>query len=150
MGKIPGFTLAFLLLVGTSARAETRAFERPGVSLRPAAGLASRGLFDPGRFSLQHTFGVSFRSGAFGGLNQYYLSTITYRAAKPLTIQAQVGIQNTLYGSPTYGAFRRGGVRIVVPRIGVLYQPRSNIRIEFQFSNLPSYDGPFGWGGYRY
>ena len=157
MGKIPIFALGFLFLVATFVHAETKAFKSPGISgLKPAEegflGLkpVPKGLLGVGRFSLQHTLGISFRSGVFGGLNQYYLSTITYKAAEPLTIQAQVGIQNTLYGNSTYGTSRRGNARIIVPRIGVLYQPRSNIRIEFQFSNLPLYNERFGWGGHPY
>ena len=65
-------------------------------------------------------------------------------------MQAQVGVQNNLYGNPAYGASGRGGAQIIVPHVGVLYQPRSNIRIELQFSNMPYY----GWDdirrGYRY
>ena len=105
----------------------------------------SRGLVDPNRFSFQNTIGMSFRSGGREGLSQYYLNTITYKAAKPLTIQAQVGLENNLYGSPIIGPSGRGGnVRIVVPYLRALYQPRPNIQIEIQFSNRPHY---YGYGG---
>ncbi len=108
-----------------------------------------KGLFDSSRFSFQNTIGMSFRSGGRGGLSQYYLNTITYKAAKPLTIQAQVGLEHNLYGSPAIGPSGRGGnVRIVVPYLRALYQPRPNIQIEIQFSNRPHYYG-YG-GGYPY
>ena len=123
-------------------------------SLTPAKGISlpnlaskSKGLFDPGRLSMQHTLGVSFRSGAYGGLNQYYLNNITYKVSGPLTVQAQFGIQNNLYGTPTYNASGGGNTQIVVPYIGVLYQPKPNIRIEVGFSNMPSY---YYRGGYPY
>jgi len=109
------------------------------------------GLFDVSRFRVQHSVGVSFGTGSFGGLNQYYLSTITYRAARPLTVMAQVGIQNNLYGQPAFGSSKAGRANLVVPYLGVLYQPRPNLKIEFQFSNLPSQSyGRWGWGGYPY
>jgi hypothetical protein len=108
-----------------------------------------KGLLDPSRFSFQNRVGVSFTSGARGGLNQYYLNTITYKAANPLIIQAQVGIQHNLYGSTAIGPSGRGGnVKIVVPYLRALYRPKPNIQIEIQFSNTPSYYGY--WGGYPY
>lgn len=109
-----------------------------------------KGLLDSGQFSFQNTIGVSFRSGAFGGLSQYYLNTVSYRpkTEKPLLIQAQVGIEHNLYGTPSFGASQGGSARIVVPYVGVFYQPRHNIQIELQFSNMPRYGGYRG--GYPY
>jgi len=159
MGKGLVVALASLLLLATLADAGTGAsspLDIPG--LKPSdeglVGLksTSKGLFDASRFSLQHTLGVGFRTGSSGGLGQYYLSTITYKAAKPLIIQAEVGIQNNMYGTPAYGSSRGGSAKIILPRVGVFYQPRPNIRIELQFSNQPPYNGydRFGWGGYPY
>ena len=159
MGKSLVVALASLLLLAAVADAGTGASSALGIpGLKPSDGgliglkSTTKGLFDASRFSLQHTLGVSFRSGSSGGMDQYYLSTITYKAAKPLTIQAEVGIQNNLYGTPAYGSSRGGSAKIFLPRVGVLYQPSPNIRIELQFSNQPAYNGydRFGWRGYPY
>ncbi len=125
---------------------ETSLTPAKGISL-PNLASTSKGLLDPSRFSMQHTLGVSFRSGTSGGLNQYYLNNVTYKVSGPLTVQAQFGIQNNLYGTPTYKSSGGGNTQIVVPYIGVLYQPKPNIRIEFGFSNVPSY---YYRGGYPY
>ena len=108
--------------------------------------LEFKGILDPKRFTTRHTVGIFFQSGARGGLNQYYLNTITYKAAAPLTVQAQVGFQNQLYGKPLFGSLRAQQTKVIVPHFGILYQPKSNLLIRFHFSNVPSY----GYRGFRY
>ena len=110
----------------------------PGILDFKHAQSAFRGLFDPARFSMSHTLGMEFQSGPFGGNSQYYLNTITYRFSPKLTGFAQVGVQNTMGGTP---AFRSSstGARLVVPNLGLLYEPSSNLRIEFRMSQGPSY-----------
>ena len=99
-----------------------------------------KGLFDSKRLTFQHTVGMSFSSGG-GGFTQYYLNTITYKAAEPLTVQAQVGLQHNVYGKALYGSSNAGSARIVVPYVGLLYEPSPKFRIEIQFSNTPYYYG---------
>ena len=108
-----------------------------------------KGLLDSDRLSFQNSVGINFSSGFGGNLNQYYLNTITYKAKQPLIIKAQVGLQQNLYGSPAFGSAKGGNTKLIVPFLGVLYKPRDNIQIEFQFSNRPpSYYG--ARGGYPY
>lgn len=83
---------------------------------------------------------MSFSSGGYGsGLTNYYLNTITYKASEPLTVQAQVGFEHNTYGRAVYGSSRAGSARIVVPYVGLLYEPSPRFRIEIQFSNAPYY-----------
>ena len=108
-----------------------------------------QGLFDPKRLTFQHTVGMSFSSGGYGsGLTNYYLNPIPYRASEPLTVHAQVGIEHSTYGNALYGSSRGGSARIVVPFVGLLYEPSPRFRIEIQFSNAPYYYGLRR--GYRY
>ena len=118
--------------------------------LRPfSLGDKIKGLLANDRLSFQNTVGINFSSSSGGNLNQYYLNTITYKAKQPLIIKAQVGLQHNLYGSPTFGSAQGGNTKLIVPFLGVLYKPRDNIQIEFQFSNRPSsYYG--ARGGYPY
>jgi len=151
------FHLVVVTLFAVPVFAETvgltpRSLNLPGLELqsdRPepfSLGDKIKGLMASDRLSFQNTAGISFTSGAGGNLNQYYMNTITYKANKPLIIKAQVGVQHNLYGSSTFGAPNGGNTRLVVPYFGVLYQPRDNIQIEFQFSNQPSsYHGRRGY-----
>ncbi len=108
-----------------------------------------KGLFDSGRLSFRNTVGFNFRSGAFGGASQYYLNTISYRAntEKPLLFEAQVGLENVLQGNSAFGSSMGNSTRLVIPYVGMFYQPRKNIQIEIQLSNSPYYRSG---GRYRY
>lgn len=129
------------------AMADTTA--KPGLQIPFSQGLQQpKGLLDMSRLSFQHTIGMSYGSGQFGGLNQYYLSDVSYKVSEPIIIKAQIGIQNNLSGMPMYGASNSGQTQVVVPYVGVLYQPRPNLRIEFSFSNMPSHYGRSQFGGY--
>ena len=108
-----------------------------------------KGLFESGRLSFRNTVGFNFRSGAFGGASQYYLNTISYRAntEKPLLFEAQVGLEHVLKGNSAFGSGMGNNARLVIPYVGMFYQPRENIQIEIQLSNSPYYRHR---GGYRY
>jgi hypothetical protein len=111
-------------------------------------GLDFKGLLTSDRLTFRNTVGISFRSGAFGGMSQYYLNTITYRASKPLVIRAQVGIENTMFGQSRALSGTGGGTRLVVPYLGVQYRPLENLTIDISISHMPAH---YGYdGGYRY
>ena len=102
-------------------------------------GLDLGGLLDTKRLSFQNTVGMSFQSGSFGGMSQYYMNTMTYHASKPLVVRAQVGIENTMYGSSRFGSASGNGARVIVPYLGLQYQPRENLLIDISFSNMQTY-----------
>ncbi len=102
------------------------------------------GLFDKSRLSLNHTIGITYGSGRLGGLNQYYLSDFSYQVSAPIAIKAQIGFQNNLTGTPLYGSANGGRTQVVIPYVGILYQPKPNLRIEIGFSNMPSGQSLFG------
>ncbi len=100
-----------------------------------------KGLFESGRLSFKNTVGFNFRSGGFGGASQYYLNTISYRANSktPLLFEAQVGLEHVLQGNSAFGSSLGNNTKLVIPYVGMFYQPRENIQIEIQFSNSPYY-----------
>ena len=111
-------------------------------------GMDFKGLLRSDRLTFRNTVGVSFQSGEFGGMSQYYLNTITYRASRPLVIRAQVGIQNTMFGKSSVLSSTGGGAHLVVPYLGVQYRPLENLTIDISISQRPAYYGYYG--GYRY
>ena len=116
--------------------------------LKPSQGL--KGLFATEKFDMQQTVGLNFGTGQ-NRFSQYYLNSMTYKVSEPLTIQATLGIQNQSVGTNAFGQ-STGGARLVVPNVGILYQPKPNLRIEFGFSNAPQYGSvydPF-WGRIDY
>lgn len=151
--------LATLFLAVSSASAEQKsqpqqakfpALKTIDFSREPLGlGEKFKGLFESGRLSFRNTVGFNFRSGAFGGASQYYLNTISYRAntTKPLLIEAQVGLEHVLRGNSAFGSALGNNTKLVIPYVGMFYQPRENIQIEIQLSNSPYYRHR---GRYRY
>ncbi len=141
--------LAVFFLTVSLASAEVRLEPRPAnisalktVDFTPkpfGLGNKFKSLFDSGRLSFKNTVGFNFRSGAFGGASQYYLNTISYRANSktPLLFEAQVGLEHVLQGNSAFGSSLGNNTKLVIPYVGMFYQPRENIQIEIQFSNLP-------------
>ncbi|MDA0746572.1 MAG: hypothetical protein O2954_08625 [bacterium] len=145
-----GLALFFCLFTASLAFAETGL--KPGPLNLPTFGLTDqrptgldlgskfKGLLSSDQLTFQNTAGVSFTSGASSAFSQYYLNTVTYKSKeKPLIIQAQVGLQHDTYGGSSFTASQGNSTRMIVPYLGVMYQPRHNIQIEFQFSNVPAY-----------
>jgi len=140
-------TIALTVLVGASISWAQGAPAVEGLksSDLPSGGInfknaqkSFRGLLDPSRFSMSHTLGMSFGSGAGGGTSQYYLNTMTYQFTPRLTAVAQVGVQNTLGGTPAFGP-SGPRTRVIVPNLGLFYTPKPNMRIEIQMSQIPNY-----------
>ena len=138
----------FVVLIATPIFAadiglKAKSVNLPGIGSRTekphpfSLGNKIKGLLNSDRLSFQNTVGINFSSGSGANLNQYYLNTITYKAKQPLIIKAQVGLQHNLYGSPAFGSAMGGNTKVIVPFLGLLYKPRDNIQIEFQFSNRP-------------
>ena len=142
-------TTSFLAVASASAEprlqpqpAKLPALKTVDFTPRPLGlGEKFRGLFKSDRLSFRNTVGFNFRSGAFGGASQYYLNTISYRAdtKKPLFIEAQVGLEHVLRGNSAFGSSSGNSARLVIPYVGMFYQPRENIQIEIQLSNSPYY-----------
>ncbi len=145
------YLLATLFLAVSSASAEQQSQPQPAkspnlktIDFSPeplGLGEKFKGLFESGRLSFRNTVGFNFRSGAFGGASQYYLNTISYRAntTKPLLIEAQVGLEHVLQGNSAFGSALGNSTKLVIPYVGMFYQPRENIQIEIQLSNSPYY-----------
>lgn len=143
-------TIALIVMMGASISWAQESLTTEGIkasNLTPKgidfknAQSAFRGLFDPKRFSMSHTFGMSFSSGSGSGTNQYYLNTMTYQFTPKLTAVAQIGVQNTLGGTPAFGP-SGSRTQVIVPNLSLLYTPRPNMRFEFQMSQLPNYGYP--------
>lgn len=127
---------------------QPQALTNTSIGLKPPS---FSGLLDPERFSIDHSVGMTYSSGSYGGMNQHYLGTITYKVAKPLTVRAQVGVANSLFGTPIGGP-GASATQIIIPDVSVLYQPRNNLRIEFRFSRNADPRNRWGqsWGYFGY
>ena len=96
-------------------------------------------IFNPSKFSMSHSFSMSFFSVAGKGISQnVYLNTMTYQIASPLLLRVQWGIQNFPHNdlaknSPLFqnGFFLNGAE--------LQYKPSDKFEMRLQFSRMPNY-----------
>lgn len=100
---------------------------------------AGGGLLDPNRFSISHSYSMSYSSGtsqsSWDGL---YLSSMQYQFSVPVTLFLDMGL------SHQPGAlFNKGPVdnsmaseSFVIPRVGLQYKPTKNTTIRLQYFNM--------------
>ena len=107
-------------------------------------------IFDPSKFSMQHSFSMSYFSLGGRGVSQgLYLNTMTYQVSSPLLLKLQWGIQNFPYNSlaknnPAFqGGFFLSGAELQ-------YKPSDKLEMRIQFNRMPGnmynsymYDNPF-------
>ena len=89
-------------------------------------------------FSMSHTLGMSFWASPSSGTNQfdlYYLNTMIYRFSSKFAAVAQVGIQRSLFGPPSFGSFGSRGQEIVL-NIDLLYSLNPNWHIGIHISRV--------------
>ena len=137
------------LLTGLTAQPplSTSAQEGPGrLNMGPPAGkLQLSSLLDPARFSMQHSYTVSFSSdGKNSFYNGLYLNTMQYRVTAPLTLRLKWGLyQVPQAGNATHYGINRNN--LVVPGVELLYHPSENFLLKIQYSNfyLPAMGSPF-------
>ena len=89
-------------------------------------------------FSMFHTLGMSLGAGPTSWTNQfdlYYLNTFTYRFSPKFAAAAQIGIQRSHIGPPSFGSFGSSGQEIVL-NIDVLYSLSPNWHIGIHISRV--------------
>ena len=107
---------------------------------------APRGLIgmiglNPDRFSMQHSYSLSYLSmGGHGYSQGVYLNTMSYRFADPLQVSLQWGIMNQPLSSMGVPAMYQSG--FFLSGANLEYKPSKNVSLGVQFNSYP--------GGYYY
>ena len=89
-------------------------------------------------FSMSHTLGMSLWASPTSWTNQfdlYYLNTMTYRFSPKFAAVAQIGIQRSHIGPPSFGSFGSRGQEIVL-NIDLLYFLNPNWHIGIHISRV--------------
>lgn len=96
-------------------------------------------IFDPSKFSMSHSFSMSFFSIGGKGVSQgLYLNTLSYQIANPLLLRVQWGIQNYPYNSlaKNHPAFQSG---FFLSGAELQYKPSDKLEMKLQFNSMPNY-----------
>ncbi len=91
---------------------------------------------DPNRFSMQHSYSVSYMSlGGHGFSQGVYLNTMSYRFSDPLQVSLQWGVLNQPFGGFGVPSLYQNG--LFLSGASVEYKPSRNFSIGVQYNNIP-------------
>ena len=147
--------LFLFFLMPTFAAAQLKQDTRTDVAsalVRPDGIQGIVGLLglDPNRFSMNHSYSLSF--GSFGGqsISQgLYLNTMKYQFSDPLKMYVQIGFQHQPLGSLGRNSLSQN--QIFLSGAGVEYKPSDKFRLQFEFGQQPnSRYSPYRRYGYRH
>lgn len=103
---------------------------------------------DPNRFSMHHSYTLSFGSIGGHGVSQgLYLNTMTYQLSDPITMYLQVGLLNQPFG----GLNGNDGLNneLFISGAGFEYKPSKNFQVQFEYSQTPGSLSPYYRGNYN-
>ncbi len=91
---------------------------------------------DPSRFSMQHSYSISYMAlGGHGFSQGVYLNTMSYRFSDPLQVSLQWGILNQPFGSFGASSLYQNG--FFLSGASMEYKPSRNFSIGLQYNNIP-------------
>jgi hypothetical protein len=101
---------------------------------------------NPNRFSMQHSYSLSYMSlGGHGFSQGLYLNTMAYRFSDPLQVSLQWGVLNQpLSGFGVPGLYQNG---FFFSGANLEYKPSRNLSIGLQYNRTP---GGLWYRGYPY
>lgn len=149
--------LLLVLMLPSWAAAQLKTPEKP----TPFSQLLTQGLnapkgligligLNPNRFSMQHSYSLSYMSAGGQGFSQgVYLNTMSYRFADPLQLSLQWGIMNQPLSSLGVPAMYQSG--FFLSGANLEYKPSKNMSVGIQFNSYPAgYYYPYRTGYYPY
>ena len=140
-----GAMLLFPVLVQAQMKQDTRVNMAQALTKPKIENVVSLIGLDPTRFSMRHSYSLSFGTSAAGSYNVgLYLNTMRYRLSDPLTVHLQFGLQH----SPMGGEFGNGvKSQVFISSAGMEFKPAENLKLQLEFSQRPNsyyyYNTPF-------
>lgn len=143
MHKILIFFLIIPLMVLAQFKTQTQPLD---FSEKLEAGQTEKGTFgilglDPSRFSMHHSYSMSYMSMGGKGFTQgLYLNTMTYQFSIPLTLSLQLGIANQPIQTNNTAPLLKNGPFISGAQLQ--YKPAKNMIIQLDFQQTPYQNYP--------
>jgi hypothetical protein len=127
----------------------------PGIIAQPSSSFLF-GWFDPNRFSMRHSFEVSYMTAGGQGLSlSTYTNSMMYKFADNLDAQADVSMSYSPTSSfSPFGAKGKDFSGIYLSKAELNYHPWENVYMQLQYRQLPYgsyYYSPFSspWYGVK-
>ena len=105
-------------------------------------------LLDPNKFSMSHSYSLSFFNMGNQSVNQgLYLNTMTYRFSDPLMMQVAIGYVHQPFGGFQNQEGQNG--KMFVQRAKLQYKPSKNMSFTIDYRAVPySMYSPYGYSRY--
>jgi hypothetical protein len=117
---------------------------KPSELVQKPTGLLNSFL-DPNRFSMDHSYTLSFMSSGRHSTNLgMYLNTMTYQISDPLLMQLRVGYLHQPFGSMNSMPSSSNNT-FFVQGAQLLYRPNKSLRISLEYQSIPSMMSPYYW-----
>ena len=103
-------------------------------------------LFDPSKFSIQHSYALSYFSGGGAGSGSMglYTASVGYQISRPLFLQVDVGVihePGALFGNNLNGSNAR-----VLPNLSLRYTPSPKFNLIINVQTMPNINRGYGYG----
>ena len=106
------------------------------------------GLLDPGKFSMSHSYMMSYlSSGGKGNMIGLYMNTMNYAISDPLSLTVHLG-----YLHQPFISGRTENVSLnqaIVSAFELSYQPRKDFFLKIEYGSAPYQYSPYYWGRSR-
>lgn len=130
--------LSMILIGLASAQSQTprsHVFKPSSLVNKPSGFLDS--LLDPSKFSMSHSYSLSFFNVGKQTFNQgLYLNTMNYKFSDPLRMQVRIGFLHQPLGD--MGMSQTTGSRVFVQRALLQYKPSDKMSISIDYQVIPS------------
>ncbi len=92
---------------------------------------------DPNKFSMSHSYSLSFSSYGGNSFNQgLYLNTMQYQLFDPLTVHLQLGVAHQPFGNQLQGGSFKN--ELFISSAGFEYKPNRNLTLQLEYSRQPA------------
>ena len=139
------FFTIFAVTASAQLKSELPRLETPP-QLKPVAGVS---WLDPQRFAMNHSFSVSFMSGAGLGAGtsmSVYSNQMSYLISKNMLVNSNIYLVQPGMGTSPFDT----NPLQVYYQAGIDWRPRENMLIHLGFSNLPSMARYYRWNRSSY
>jgi hypothetical protein len=136
-----------------SAQYKSTIDPRPSVTesiLRTNDGNFLSGLFDPGKFNMQHSFSLSYASFAGQGLSLgVYTNSMQYKFSDDLDVRTDISLMTSPFNS--FGKDAQSGLNgLFLNRAELNYRPWKNTLFQISYRQYPAASWLTGGYGYGY
>ena len=109
-----------------------------GSIIRQDGGGLLFGWFDPNRFSMHHSYSLSYTTGGGRNLSLGTLtSSLAYQISNPLSIQFDISLMHSPYNN-LGDNFTKNITGVYLTRAELNYRPSRDVLLQVQFRQLPA------------